>query len=146
MPSSPRALTRSSTLRVLTPGRTTRARWPPVCSLGPLAWFQQPRKEATVAHAWHVQIERTHPSVPVSVAVAIGLALPLRAALVALGTQVLGHLEFHQGLGHHAHALAQGVQVGLSVCLAQQLRQSPCAHAQPSLRFSSSVLTLRSEP
>jgi hypothetical protein len=64
------------------------------------------------------QLERAQACIPVAVAVAITFALSVWAALVAFGTQVLGHLQLHQRLGHHPHAFTQRVQIGSSVCLA----------------------------
>jgi hypothetical protein len=71
-----------------------------------LAWFQQAWKEGAIAHPRHPQLERAYPCIPVPVAVAVAFALSLRAALVPVGAQMLGHLQFHQRLRHHAYALA----------------------------------------
>jgi hypothetical protein len=86
--------------------------------LSSLARLQQAWEEAAVAYARHAQLERAHPRIPVAVAVAIAFTLSFGAALVALGAQVLGHLQFHQRLGHHPHTFAQRVQVWFSVSLA----------------------------
>ena len=80
-----------------------------------------PGKEAAITNAGYPQLEWAHSRIPVPIAVPVAFTLSIRAALVTLGAQMLGHLQLHQRLGHDAYTFTKCVQIRLGVRLAQQL-------------------------
>src|SRR5262249_22755056 len=89
-------------------------------ALRALARLQHARKEAAISHSRNAELECPHSGIPTPITVAVAFTLSVGRPLVALRTQMLSDLELHQCLAHHAHALAQRVDIRLSVSLAQQ--------------------------
>jgi hypothetical protein len=89
-------------------------------SLGAPLRLEQAGKVAAIAHPWHLDHDAAHPRIPLALAVAVALARARGGALVALGAQMLGHLQLHHRLAQHAHAFTQKVEIACLLCLAQQ--------------------------
>jgi hypothetical protein len=83
-------------------------------------WFQQARKEAAIAHPWHLQFDRANARIPRPLAMTVAVAASLWRAFVPLCTDVLGELQLHQLLSQHAHALTQEISL-FHTSLAQHL-------------------------
>lgn len=135
LPSSPRP----------TPGRRPAA-WtrPARTPRGPLP--AAPSRLACVApaasrkgcrpHPRHVQVDRSHPCVPLAFPVAVALVRALRVALITFGADVLRHLDIHQLLGQHADAVSQEIDVLNHLGLVQAAPRRPSSRRRPSCRFS----------
>src|SRR5262249_4086730 len=80
-------------------------------TLGSLARLEHARKEAPVSHARDTQVNTADPSIPAPLAVAVSFTLSLGRALITLRTEVLGDLEFHEGLRHDSHTFTQRVEI-----------------------------------
>jgi len=76
---------------------------------------------ATVPHTRHAQRKATHTRVPAPITVAIPLATSIVGSLVALSAQMQRHLDLHDLLRQHPHALAQKVHIVIEFGFAQQL-------------------------
>jgi len=76
---------------------------------------------ATVPNTRHPQFDAANACIPGPIAVPVALARAIGAALVALRTELLRHLDLHDLLGHHAYTLAQEIHVPVQLGLAQQL-------------------------
>jgi len=96
-------------------------------ALRPPPRLEQAREVAAIPHARHAQRHAAHARVPPTLAVAVALPRAPRRALVALCAQVLRHLQLHERLREHAHALLQEVDVLAHRRRAQQLVE---CHAQ----------------
>ena len=124
MPSQPRALIRSSTLRVETPST-------PVLSLpkGSLdhrqqslltapPWFQQAGEVAAFPQLGNVQLHGADAGIPGAVAVAVAVGDPLWAAFAVLGADLGGNLSVHDAVHQDPQGLPQKVHVSVDAALA----------------------------
>jgi hypothetical protein len=109
-PSSPRARTRSSTFRVLTPAQGRLLHHAHQRPLRPPAGLQQAREVAPLPQLGNPQGDLPHPGLPDPLPVPIPVRLALRSPLVPARPHLLRHLQLHQRLRQQPHPLPQHVQ------------------------------------